>query len=161
MKISKNCDVRQNFSQKSRMKNYFWMDPSSVILAWVQSWNNSEKLDETVMSEQLLFMWSTFRDSSIGTKLKYFWRAHETVKSTRIFSQKHVSWTITFHVMQLCDSSIGTKFKYLKKTMKVYSPPEFFHKNMSHEQLFFTWSIFRDSSMWAKLKYFWKTHESV
>jgi len=27
------------------------------------------KTDETVMSEQLLFTWSTFRDSSMGAKL--------------------------------------------------------------------------------------------
>jgi len=31
------------------------------------------------MSEQLLFIRSTFRDSSISTKLKYFWRTHGTV----------------------------------------------------------------------------------
>jgi len=34
------------------------------------------------------------------------------VTSARIFSQKHVSRTITFHVIQLRDSSMGTKLKY-------------------------------------------------
>ena len=53
------------------------------------------------MSKQLLFMWSTFRDSSIGTKLKYFWRTHESVQSAWIFSQKHVSQTITFRVIHI------------------------------------------------------------
>jgi len=56
------------------------------------------------------------------------------VKSARIFLEKNISRTITFHVIQLCDSSMGTKLKYFKKLMKVCSPPEFFHKNMSHEQ---------------------------
>jgi len=41
--------------------------------------------------EQLLFTWSTFRDSSMGTNLKYFWKTHETVKSARIASQKYIS----------------------------------------------------------------------
>jgi len=29
--------------------------------------------------EQLLSTWSTLRDSSMGTKFKYFWKTHETV----------------------------------------------------------------------------------
>ena len=76
------------------------------------------------------------------------------MKSARIFLEKNISRTITFHVIQLCDSSMGTKLKYFKKLMKVCSPPEFFHKNMSHEQWLFMWSTFRDSSMGTKLKYF-------
>jgi len=153
------------------MNNYFSRDPHFVILAWVQSWNISEKLmkvwsllelfHKNMSHEQLLFMWSTFRDSSMGTKLKYFWKTHESVKSAWIFSQKHVSRTITFHVITFRDSSMGTKLKYFEKLMKVWSPPEFFHKNMSHKQLLFMWSTFRDSSMGTNLKYFWKTHESV
>jgi len=71
---------------------------------------------QNMSHEQLLFTWSTLRDSSMGTKLKYFWKTHETVKSARIFSQKHVSRTITFHVIQLRDSSMGTKLKYFLKT---------------------------------------------
>jgi len=43
----------------------------------------------------------TFRDSSMGTKLKYFSKTHETVDSDRIFSQKHDSRTITFHMMHI------------------------------------------------------------
>jgi len=37
----------------------------------------------------------------MGTNLKYFWIAHETVKTARIFSQKHVSPTITFDVIHI------------------------------------------------------------
>ena len=134
------------------MNNYFLCDLHLVILAWVQNWNISEELmklanpseffHKNMSHEQLLFMWSTlgdssmgtklnifeklmkvyspseffhknmsheqpafmwstFRDSSMGTKLKYFWKTHESVKSAWIFSQKHVSWTITFHVIHI------------------------------------------------------------
>ena len=91
--------------------NYFLRDPHYVILAWVQSWNIFEKLmklwslpeffHKNMSHEQLLFTWSTFRDSSMGTKLNYFWKTHESVKSAWIFSQKHVSRTITFHVIHI------------------------------------------------------------
>jgi len=37
----------------------------------------------------------------MGTKLKYLCKTHETVMSARIFSQKHVSRTITFHVIHI------------------------------------------------------------
>ena len=60
-----------------------------MILALVQNWNISEELmklwsppeffHKNMSHEQLPFMWSTFRDSSMGTKLKYFWKTHETV----------------------------------------------------------------------------------
>jgi len=53
------------------------------------------------MSDQLIVMWSTFRDSSMSTKLKYFGKTHEAVKSAWFFSQKHVSRTITFHMIHL------------------------------------------------------------
>ena len=64
------------------MKNYFLRDPYSVILAWVQCCNISEKLmkvcspldffQKNMSHEQLLLTWSTFRDSSMGPKLKIF-----------------------------------------------------------------------------------------
>jgi len=60
-----------------------------------------EFFHKIISHEQSLFTWSTFRDSSISAKLKYFWKAHETVTSAWIFSQKHVSRTITFHVMHI------------------------------------------------------------
>jgi len=57
--------------------------------------------------------WSTFLDSSMGTKLKYFWRTHETVKYTIIFSQKHVSRKITFHVIHISWFWHGYKVKII------------------------------------------------
>ena len=143
MKISRNCDVSLNFFTKNiRIKNDFLMDTYSMILAWVQRWNNFEKLmklrcrhnyfssdqhfvilawvqswnifeklmkvcsppeffHRNMSHEQLLFTWSTFRDSSMGTKLKHLWKTHERVKSAWNFSQKHVSRTITFHVIHI------------------------------------------------------------
>jgi len=71
-----------------------------------------EFFHKNMSHEQLLFTWFTFRDSSMDTMLKYFSKTHGTVKSARIFSQKHVSRTISFQVIQLCDSSMGTKLKY-------------------------------------------------
>jgi len=76
--------------------------------AWIFSQNMSH--------EKLFFTWSTLRQSSMGTKLNYFRKTHESVISAWIFSQKYVSRTITFHVIQLRDSSMGTKLKYCSKT---------------------------------------------
>ena len=109
---SRKCEVRLIFFTKTcLMNNYFSCDPHFVILAWVQSWNIFEKLTrvwsppeffhKNISHEQLLFMWSTFRDSSMGKKLKYFWKTHESVKSAWLVSQKHVSRTITFHVIHI------------------------------------------------------------
>ena len=60
-----------------------------MILARVQNLNIYEKLmnvwspleifHKNMSHEQLLFKWSTFRDSSMCTKLKYFWKTHECV----------------------------------------------------------------------------------
>ena len=110
LKNSLNCWFRQNFFTKTCLtNNYFSHDAHFVILAWVQSWNIFEKLmklliptevfHKNMSHEQLLFTWCTFRDSSMGTKLKYFSKTHETVDSDRIFSQKHVSRTITLNMM--------------------------------------------------------------
>jgi len=91
--------------------NYFSRDPHFVILAWVQSWNIFEKLmilwslpeflQKNMSHEQLLFTWSTYRNSSMGTKLKYFSKTHESVQSAWIFSQKLFQRTITFHVIHI------------------------------------------------------------
>jgi len=99
------------FYKKYLTNNYLSCDPHFLIPAWVQIWNIFENLmkvcsppeffHENISHEQLLFTWSTFPDSSRGTKLKYFWKTHETVKYTRIFSQKHVSRTITCHVIHI------------------------------------------------------------
>jgi len=112
LKNSWNCEVCLNLFTKSCLtNNYLPYDPNFVILAWVQSSNIFEKLMKIgsppefihkIMShEQLAFTWSTFGDSSMGTKLKYFWKTHETVKSARIYSQNHVLRTITFHVIHI------------------------------------------------------------
>ena len=95
-------------------------------------------------------------------KLKYFWKTHEKVKSAWNFSQKHVSWTNTFHVVQI--SWFKHRYKveiFLKYSWKCVVRQNFFTKNMSHEQLPFMWSTLRDSSMGTKLKCFWKTHETI
>jgi len=112
LKNSWNCEVRLNFFTKTCLpNNYFSCDPHFVILAWVQSWNIFEKLmklwsspeffHKNMSHQQLPFMWCTLRDSSMGTKLKYFWKTHETIMFAWIFSQKHVSRTITFHVINI------------------------------------------------------------
>ena len=95
------------FRETCLTNNYLSHEPYFVILAWVQSWNIFEKLNKVcsppeffhknMSQEQLLFTWSTFCDSTMGTKLKYFWKTHEIVKSAWIYSQKHVSRTITLH----------------------------------------------------------------
>ena len=98
LKSSWKCPLRLNFFPKTCLtNNYFSRDPHYVILAWVQSWNIFETLmkvwsppeffHKNMSHEQLLFMWSTLRDSSMGAKLIYFRNAHETVKSAWIFKQ--------------------------------------------------------------------------
>ena len=68
------------------------------------------------MSEQLLFMWFTFRDSSIGTKLKYFWRTHETVQSAEFIHKNMPNEQLLFMWSTCGDSSMGTKLKYIWQT---------------------------------------------
>jgi len=58
-----------------------------------------EFFHKTMSHEQLPFTRSTLRDSSMGTKLKYFEKTHENVKSAIIFSQKYVSRTLISHVI--------------------------------------------------------------
>jgi len=82
-----------------------------VILVWVQNWNISEELmklysppdyfhQKTCLTNNYFHV-IQLRDSSMSTKLKYFWKTHEIVKSARILSQKHVSRTISFHVIHI------------------------------------------------------------
>jgi len=172
LKNSWNCEVRPNLITKACLtNNYFSRDPYFVILAWVQSWNAIEKLmkmwiepeifHKNMSNEKLLFTWSTFRDSSMGTKLKLFWITHQTGNPPNSFhknmshKQSHFTWS-TF-----CYSSMGTKLKYYWITYETGISAWYFDKNISHEQIHFTRCTFRDSSMGTKLKYFWKTHETV
>jgi len=121
-----------------------------------------EFFHKNMSHEQLLFMLSTLRDSSMGSNLKYFWKTHENVYSAWIFLQKtcltnnYFSREPHFVILAWVQSS-----NVYEKLMKLWCLPEFFHKNMSHERLLFTWSTFCDSSMGTKLKYFSKTHKSV
>ena len=110
-KLMKVCGPPEFCTKTCLTNNYCSRDPHIVILAWEQSWNIYEKhmklwsppefFHKNMSHEQLLFTWSTFRDSNMGTKLKYFWKTHESVWSAWNFSQKHVSWTITFHVIRI------------------------------------------------------------
>ena len=73
-------------------------------------------------------LWSTFRDSSMVTKLKYFWKTHLTVMSARNFSQKYVSRTIPFRWSTFRDSSMGTKLKQFWKTHETVMSTKIFHE---------------------------------
>ena len=74
------------FTKSCLTNNYLSCDPHFVILACAQSWNIFDKLmklwsppdffHKNMSQEQLVFTWSTFRDSSMGTKLKYFQKPH-------------------------------------------------------------------------------------
>jgi len=101
-----------NFFTKTCLTNHcFSRDPHFVIQARVQRWNIFEILmkvcipleffHKNMSHEQLPFMWSTFRHSSMGTKLKCFWETNETVLSAWFFSQKHFSRTISFHLIHI------------------------------------------------------------
>ena len=86
------------------MNNYFSRDPHLVILAWVQSWNIFEKLvkvwspleffNKNMSHKQLLFMWSTFRDSSMGTMLKNFWMWKQKCQEAKICTRRE--WKLKF-----------------------------------------------------------------
>jgi len=78
-------------------------------------WSPLEFFQKNMSHEQLLLTWSTFRDSSMGTKLKYFWKTHETVKSARICSQKMSHEKLPFMLSTFRDSSMDTKLKYFWK----------------------------------------------
>jgi len=110
-KLMKVCRRLNFFTKTCLTNNYFSQDPQFVILALAQSWNICEKLmkvcspseffHKNMYREQLLFTWFTFRDSSMGTKLKCFWKTHETLKTAWFYSEKHVSQTITFHMSHI------------------------------------------------------------
>jgi len=70
-----------------------------ILKKLVKLWSFPESFHNNMSHEQILFTWSIFRDSSIGTKLEYIWKTDENVKSVRICFQKHVSRTITFNVI--------------------------------------------------------------
>jgi len=112
------------------------------------------------MSEQLIFMWSTFCGSRMGAKLNYFWKTKLQCPPEffhKIFlTYKYFSSDPHFMILAWVQS-----WNIFGKLMILWSLPELFNKTMSHDPLHFTWSTFRNSSMGAKLKYFSKTHESA
>jgi len=71
-----------------------------------------EFFDKNMSHKQLIFMWSTFRNSITGTKLKYFWKTHEIVKSAWIFQKNMSHEQLAFMWSTLRDSSVGTMLKY-------------------------------------------------
>ena len=75
-----------------------------------------ESFHKNMSHEQFPLTWSTFRYSSMGTKLKYFWKTHETVKSAWIFHKTMSHEQLPFIWSTFRDSSMGTKLKYLWKT---------------------------------------------
>jgi len=166
------CVVRLNFFTKTCLtNNYFSHDSHYVILAWVQSWNIFSKVmklcsppeffHKNMSHEQLHFTWSTFCDSSMGTKLKYFEKLMKVCSPLEFFHKTCLTKNYFSRYPHLVILALAQSWNICEKLMNVCSPPEFFHKNMSHEQLLFMWSTFCDSSMSTNLKYFWKTHESV
>jgi len=111
---------------KCLTNNYLSRDPHFVILVWEQSWNIYEKhmklwispkfFHKNTFHQQFPLTWSTFRLSSMGTKFKYFWETHETVKSAWIFLQKHVHEQLLFTRSTFRHSSMSAKFKWFWKT---------------------------------------------
>ena len=130
MKNSWNCEVRLNFFTKTCLtNNYFSPDPHFVILAGVQSWNIFENFmkrwslpeffSQKMSHEQLPYMWSTFRDSSMGAKFKNFWKIHETVKSILLA----IATGNIFSIIFLMSRQWWPKFIYcLTITLSVFVP---------------------------------------
>jgi len=112
LKNSWNCEVRLNLFTKSCLtNNYLSRDPHFKILAWVECWNIFEKLmklwnpseffHKTMSHEQLLFTWSTFRDSSMSAKLKCFWKAHRDMFLWKNSGGLHTKMSFS-KIFQLC-----------------------------------------------------------
>ena len=129
-----------SFSKICLTNNYISRDPHYVILAWVQSWNISENLMKVCSSpeffhknmshEQLAYIWSTFRDSSMGTKFEIFLKNSWSVHSAWNFSQKHVSRTITFHMIHISWFQHACKVKiFLKSSWNCDVRMNFFTKS--------------------------------
>ena len=137
-----------------------------MILAWVQSWNIFETLmkvwsppeffHKNMSHEQLLFTWSTFRDSSMVTKLKCFLKLMKVCRPPEFFHKKCLAKNYFSHDPHFVILAWVQSWNIYEKHMKLWFPPDVFHKNMSHEQLPCWWSTIRYSSMGAKLKYFLK-----
>jgi len=150
------CSPLNLFTKTCLTNNYFSCDPHVVILAWVQSWNIFDKLmkvcsppeffHKNMSHEQLLFTWSTFRDSNMSAKLKYFWKAHESVMSPRIFHKNMSHEQLLFFWSISRDCSMGIQLKYFWKA----------HENvmtaMIFSQKYVLWSTHHDSNMGTKLK---------
>ena len=75
-----------------------------------------EFFHKNMSHEQLLFMWSTFRHSSVGTKLKIFEKHMKLWSSLEFFHKNMSHQQLPFMWSTLRDSSMGTKLKYFWKT---------------------------------------------
>jgi len=117
----------------------------------MKRWSLPEFFQKNMSHEQLLFIWSTFRDSSMGTKLKYL-KFIKLWSPLEFFHKKMFHEHLPFMRSNYVILAWVQSWNIFEKLIKMCSPPEFFHKNMSHEQLLFTWSKFCDSSMGTKLK---------
>jgi len=143
-----NCEVRRNLFTKTCLTNkYFSRDPYFVILTWVQNWNYFEKLmklgslpnsfHENMSHKQFHITGSIFCDSSMGTKLKYFWITYETEKSAWIFDKNITHEQIYLPRSTFRDSSICLKLKYfwiIHETLK--SDRIFSQKHISRTNTF-------------------------
>jgi len=89
-------------------------------------WSPLEFFHKNMSHEQLPFMWSTLRDSSMGTILKYFWKTHKSVQSAWIFCKNMSHEQLLLMWSTFRDSSMGTKLKIFEKLMQLWRPPEVF-----------------------------------
>jgi len=99
--------IHKNMSQVQLLNTWSTLCDSSMGTELKYFWklmkvcSPPEFIHKNMSQEQSIFKWSTFRDSSMGTQLKYLWKSHVSVQSAWIFSQKHVSWKITFHMIHI------------------------------------------------------------
>jgi len=135
--------VCQNLFTKSCLtNNYITRDPHFVILAWVQCWNISKKLmkvcspleffQKNMSYEQLLLAWSTFRDSSMGTKLKIFEKLMKVCSPPEFFHKNVSHEQSLFTWSTFRDSIMSAKFKcFWKAHETVTSARTFSQKHAS------------------------------
>jgi len=118
--------VCQNFFTKTCLSNnFFSRDPHFVILAWVQSWNILEnswncEVRQTFFTKTCLtnnHFWcdphyvilAWVQKRNISEKLM------KVCSKPEFFSQKHVSQTITFHMIHIPWFLHGYKVKIIMK----------------------------------------------
>ena len=109
-------------------------------------WCPPEFFTKNTSHEQLLFMWWTHDDSSMSKKLNYIWKTHQISMSARIFSQKYVSRTITFHVIHISWFWHGYKVEIvLKNSWNCDVRQNFFTKRISR---IITFHVIHISWLW-------------